>query len=134
MDQTTRMTRSPWLVGLLVGAVSGVIVLGIGGRIAMRGIALYNGRPTGFSWGGSLTVLVLGAACGAGGGILLVLMRRLVRHRLLRAAIFWTLVGLITLRGLRPVDAVKLSAFVPLILLYGTMLHIVWCRIVIRAR
>lgn len=129
MDPNRGITRSHWLIGLLLGTIAGVIILGVGGRVAMRGIALYTGQAPGFSLGGSLTVIALGAVCGAGGGLLFVVVRRFFRNRLVRAGIFWTLIALVTLRGLRPVDPVRLTAFVPLTLMYGTMLQIVWCRI-----
>jgi hypothetical protein len=129
MELHTRITRSHWLVGPALGAIIGGIVLGVGGRIAMRGIAIYVGQGAGFSWGGSLTVVALGAVCGAGGGVLLVVMKRLFRSRGVRAGVFWIVTTVVTLRGLRPVDPVRLAAFLPLMVLYGAMLHLAWCRI-----
>jgi hypothetical protein len=83
-------------------------------------------RITGSHW---RIGLALGAICGVGGGMLLALVKRVFRNRLLRIGVFWTVVALVTLRGLRPVNAVKLSAFLPLVVTYGTMLQLVWCRL-----
>lgn len=52
------------LIGACAGLVSGTIILGIGGRLAMRLIAIVGGLPGGFSWGGSLEVVALGLLIG----------------------------------------------------------------------
>lgn len=49
-------------------------------------------------------------------------------------ALFWTVLILATLRGLRPIDAQRLAVFVPLVILYGTALQLVWCRVYVRRR
>jgi hypothetical protein len=128
MDASSRLRRSHWLIGLLLGTLTGLLVLGVGGRLAMRGIALYTGGPAVFSVGGSLAVIAVGAVCGAGGGVLLVLLKWLCRSRLLRGGVFWLLIGLVTYRGLHPLNPIKLTAFVPLAVMYGAVLQVVWCR------
>jgi hypothetical protein len=60
----------------LAGALTGTLVLGVGGRIVMRLAALIGGRAPGFSWGGSLEVIAAGALCGAAGGLLWVAVAR----------------------------------------------------------
>lgn len=50
---------------VLFGALAGAVILGVGGRIFMRAIAWYHGNPTGFSWGGTAEVVLLGAIIGA---------------------------------------------------------------------
>lgn len=60
----------------LAGAATGTIVLGIGGRLAMRLAGLLGGRAPVFSWGGSLEVLAAGARYGAAGGLLWVAVAR----------------------------------------------------------
>jgi hypothetical protein len=62
--------RRSWLNALILGALLGTIVLGLGGRLAMRIFALLEGLTPGSSLGGSLTVLFLGACWGLGGGFL----------------------------------------------------------------
>lgn len=51
-------------IGALAGFVSGTIILGIGGRLLMRFIAHLGGLEVGFSWGGSLEVVLLGLLIG----------------------------------------------------------------------
>ncbi|HSA57484.1 MAG TPA: hypothetical protein VLE53_17360 [Gemmatimonadaceae bacterium] len=122
-------TRHTLRFALLLGAAVGLIILGIGGRIAMRVFALVEGLPPGLSLGGSMTVIFLGAAWGLVGGGLLWLGRRLFhRSPLARGTLFWVVVALLGLRGLNPVSGERLLVFAPLILLYGATLYRVWCH------
>jgi hypothetical protein len=52
------------LRGLLAGVVAGLVVLGIGGRIVMRVLALVTHRPPHFGLGASLGILLIGAVLG----------------------------------------------------------------------
>jgi len=52
------------LLGILAGLISGTLILGIGGRLMMRTMAIISGLSGGFSWGGSLEVVMLGALIG----------------------------------------------------------------------
>lgn len=49
-----RLTWRDWVRHSLIGIGIGAVVLGIGGRVAMRGIAVLSGAPPGFSFGGGL--------------------------------------------------------------------------------
>lgn len=60
----------------VAGALTGALVLGVGGRMVMRLAALIGGRAPGFSWGGSLEVVAAGALYGAAGGLLWVAISR----------------------------------------------------------
>lgn len=60
----------------LAGALTGALVLGVGGRMAMRLAALIGDRAAGFTWGGSLEVVAAGALYGAAGGLLWVAVAR----------------------------------------------------------
>jgi hypothetical protein len=128
----------PWLFGLLLGAGVGLVVLGVGGRIAMRAIALAGNTPPGFTVGGTATVVLLGAASGAGGGLLYTLLHLLVpRPRLVRSALFGLALVLLTLRGLRPIQPLALNWFMPLALAYGAIVdgaYTAWYRRRTRAR
>jgi len=107
-------------------------VLGVGGRVAMRAIALAGNTPPSFSIGGTATVVFLGAVSGAGGGLLYALLNRVVaRRRLLRSALFGVALVLLTLRGLRPIQPLALEWFMPLALAYGAIVDVgytVWAR------
>lgn len=56
-------------IGLVTGAVVGALIIGIGGRLAMRVIALMAGRQGGFSWGGTFDVITLGLLIGLFSGV-----------------------------------------------------------------
>lgn len=58
------------------GLVCGIIVLGIGGRLAMRLIALASAQPPVFSLGATLEVLAAGAWRGAVGSAIYLAVRR----------------------------------------------------------
>jgi len=105
-------------------------VLGVGGRIAMRVVARVAGSPGGFSFGGTLTVVFLGAVSGLAGALVLLALRSVVRTRpLLRGVLFWAFLILVTLRGLRPLDAQRVILFFPLVLIFGAGLQVIWCRV-----
>ena len=115
---------------LLLGVASGALILGIGGRIAMRGIAVMSGGMPGFSWGGTMTVILLGALSGLAGALVLVGVRALLpRRAALRGIIYWAFLSLVALRGLNPVDPQRLLLFMPLILLYGITLQVLSCKV-----
>jgi uncharacterized BrkB/YihY/UPF0761 family membrane protein len=122
-----RLVAEPWLFGLLLGAGVGLVVLGVGGRIAMRAIALGSNTPPAFSIGGTVTVVFLGALSGVGGGLLYALLHRVVpRPRLVRSALFAIALVLLTLRGLRPIQPLALEWFMPLALGYGAIVDTVY--------
>ena len=50
-----------WMLAIGLGAMLGAIVLGGGGRAAMRGIAMLEDRPRLWSVGGTLRVMAFGA-------------------------------------------------------------------------
>lgn len=52
------------LAGLVAGIASGLLLLGLGGRLAMRLLALIAHRPTHFGLGATLGILVIGAILG----------------------------------------------------------------------
>lgn len=119
-----------WTVGIIAGAVLGAIFLGVGGRIGMRLIAVAQGVAGSFTVEGSLTVVALGALCGAIVALIFVLARILFpMRRALRVAFFWTVTLAIVLRGLNPVTPLNLAIFVPLFLAHGTLLNLYWCRV-----
>jgi len=128
-ERTTRamhLARNPWLFDPLLGMALGLPILGIGSRIAMRIIAHATNVAPSFSFGGTLTVVSLGVVSGAAGGLIYAVLYRVLRDRAaLRAVIFAVILTLLTLRGASPFTALTLSLFLPLTLLYGTLLHFV---------
>jgi hypothetical protein len=107
----------------------GAVFLGVGGRVAMRIFALLEGREPGWSFGGSLTVVFMGAVWGMLGGVMLWLGRRCFkRSPVARGALFWIPLTLLFLRGLSPLNANSLVAFMPFFVAYGAVLYRVFCR------
>jgi hypothetical protein len=109
---------------VLWGMLVGVVILGVGGRVAMRGIALATVGAGGFSVGGTMTVLFLGLVSGAAGGLILFTARSFF-HRWppLPTLAYWGALVFLAFRGLHPVDTLRLALFLPLIALYGLLLQ-----------
>jgi hypothetical protein len=90
----------------------------------MRLIAEATTGVTGFSPGGTFTVVFLGAVSGALGGLLLLLARTLLRRWPPAPTVaFWLLLLALTLRGLQPLDQLRLILFLPLVALFGVLLQ-----------
>jgi hypothetical protein len=67
--------------GLLMvsaGALLGLVVLGIGGRLGMHAVALVTTGRGGFTFGGTVDVLIVGTGIGAAFGLLLFAARALL--------------------------------------------------------
>ena len=117
----------PTAIGL--GALVGAVFLGVGGRMAMRLFALLEGREPGWSFEGSLTVVLMGAIWGTLGGALLWAGRRWFKKLpLARAALFWIPLTLLFLRGLSPLNTNSLVTFTPFFIMYGAALYRLWCH------
>jgi hypothetical protein len=77
---------------LLVAVSSGLLFLGIGGRIAMRGLALAIGRPTNFGLGATAGIVLIGSVLGLVGGVLFMLIgRQLPSSGAIKGVLFGTL-------------------------------------------
>lgn len=126
-------------VGLLAGLAGG-LVLGVGGRVAMRLIALGAGLEPGFSWGGTGEVVATGLLIGVPAAIAFVALRRFIpgpgiwRGAAFGALLFLALVAV-------PLPAAELASesvgrllltvglFGPLFLLYGVVIELVLRRL-----
>jgi hypothetical protein len=94
------------LRAMLAGAVAGTVVLGVGGRLVMRLIAiLFAPGPAGFSWGGTLEVVGAGALFGTAAALLWPPLA----HRLPSPAVGPTL-GVATCAGVAVVSATARNA------------------------
>ncbi|HJU87778.1 MAG TPA: hypothetical protein VJ672_00200 [Gemmatimonadaceae bacterium] len=125
--KNSKWVHHPWVYGLALGTVLGTIILGVGGRLMMRVIALMEGTPVGWSVGGTGTVVFLGAVSGLAGGVVnTVLSHFLSRRDWLRTLIFFLFLVLITLRGLSPVRPLALALFMPLTLIFGVAFDLLW--------
>lgn len=111
---------------LLLGTWLGLLVLGVGGRAAMRTIALATDAPRALTVGGTVTVLAAGAAAGAAGAVLHALSRAVAARgaggrSVVRVVLFAALLALVTARGLHGSPSTPALAFWPLVLLYGIL-------------
>ena len=119
----------PWVRGAVLGTLLGLIFLGIGGRVAMRAIATTQGAATGFSLGGTFTVIMLGAASGLAAGVIYAASRTLLRRHPMWARVVFSAILLgVTLRGLNPLDTTRLVLFLPLFVVFGITLDRLWER------
>jgi hypothetical protein len=112
------------LTDALVGAVLGAVILGGGGRLAMRLIAITMSAPATLSIGGTLTVIGAGAFSGAAGALLYALSHavgRFVAPGRARVGhlIFALLLGLVTVRGLHGTPPRAAVMFLPVVAAYG---------------
>jgi hypothetical protein len=105
---------------ILTGAIIGLPVLGGGGRLAMRLIAMLTGVPSAFSFEGTLTVLLAGAGSGAAAGAIHEGLGVVLCERpRLRDLAFLLILAALTLRGLNPVRLLPLLAFAPVMALFA---------------
>ncbi|MGQ0639330.1 MAG: hypothetical protein ACT4P6_00935 [Gemmatimonadaceae bacterium] len=117
----------PWIRSAALGTVLGTLFLGIGGRAAMRAIASVQNAASGYSFGGTMTVVFLGAASGLAAGVIYAACRRLfTRHVWWARALFAVILLAITLRGLRPLDEQRLIIFLPLFIAFGFAFDRLW--------
>ena len=94
----------------------------------MRVIAHVTNVAPGFSLGGTMTVVALGALAGTAGGLIYAILARFLPNRsVVRSLLFGVLLVLLTLRGLSPATLLSLGLFLPLTLLYGALVDYV-CR------
>ena len=120
-DPRPTLSVRNWMHGLLIGALTGLVVLGVGGRLAMRAIALQERPAPAFTIGGTVTVLLLGMVSGVAGGLIHVLLFRFLPHfHWMRRALFGALLLLIALRGLSgTATTLSLALFLPLVAVYA---------------
>lgn len=129
-------------IGLVAG-IAGGVVLGIGGRAAMRVIALAAGLSPGFSPGGTVEVAVTGLIIGAPGALLFALLRRFFPRRAIPAGALFGALLLAALTVLPPpaarsaaasVDRIglTLAAFAPVFIAYGILVAWIMGRLTAR--
>ena len=129
MRYEIELPRRSLPTAITLGAIVGAIFLGVGTRIAMRLFALLEGREPGWSFGGSMTVVFMGAVFGTFGGVLLWLGRRYFkRSPLARGALFWIPLTLLFLRGLSPLNSNSVMTFIPFFAAYGAVLYRTFCH------
>jgi hypothetical protein len=126
-----RLREHVWWFALAAGAVTGCVILGVGGRIAMRFFALHTGARPGFSLGGTITVIFMGVVSGVAGAAIRAAAATWLPKRVpawIGSVIFAMACMLLTLRGLKPVDAARLTYFLPCTVGYIIAFELLWWR------
>ena len=114
---------------VLRGAVVGLLVLGIGGRLLMRVIAHREQRPVMvFTVPGTLAVVFAGTVAGLGAGLIYYLLRRFVRESWVRTAVFMIICGLIAWRGVHGLLFVPQLMFMALALVFLIIMDVMGRR------
>jgi hypothetical protein len=110
------MELKRWLIR---GALVGLIVLGIGGRLLMRVVAHMEHRPLFvLTVEGTLTVVLAGTVAGLFAGLIYYLARRFLRQAWLRTLAFGVICELVTWRGVHATLPVTQVMFMSLALVY----------------
>ena len=103
---------------LLRGAILGLLILGIGGRLLMRVIAHMEGRVPSWTLPGSLTVVFAGTVAGLLAGLIYHLLRRFTRKPWIRTAAFIAICELVSWRGVHGLLPLPQVMFMTLALVY----------------
>jgi hypothetical protein len=117
------------LPSVVVGAVVGLVVLGIGGRIMMRIIAHLEGRHPVLSPSGTFNVVMMGTIAGTAAGVIYGLLRRFVQNYPVQIAAFFVFCVVFTLYGVKELLIRPKLLFVALTLVYCAMVAVVSAKI-----
>lgn len=117
------------------GAVVGLLVLGIGGRLLMRVIAHREQRPAMvFTIPGTLTVLFAGTVAGFAAGLIYYVLRRFVQATWVRTIAFVAIWGLIVWRGVHGLLLVPQLMFMALALVFLAIIDVMGRRVPVPAK
>ena len=111
--------------GALRGALIGLPVLGIGGRIMMRIIAHWEGRTPVLTPEGTFTVVAIATLLGALGGVVHALLVRFIRNNALRLSLFGLIAVLFTLRAVNNLLIRPRLLFLAIMVVYAIILEMV---------
>lgn len=121
--------HGPWRKALAIGVVTGFVILGLGGRIAMRLFALHTGARPGWTLGGTVTVIFMGVVSGVTGALIRAAAAAWIPRRYptaIGSIVFVIACLLLTLRGLNPVDGARLTYFLPVTVAYIIAFEMIW--------
>jgi hypothetical protein len=113
---------------VLAGALTGLVVLGVGGRMMMRIIAHWEGRVPVLTPSGTFTVVMMGTIAGTAAGVIHGLLRRFVKNPSLRILAFLTICVLFTLYGVSGLLPRPRLLFVAITLVFAVLVEILTRR------
>ena len=113
---------------LIRGTLLGFLILGIGGRLLMRVVAVMQGTAPAWTFGGTMTVVFLGAVSGFGAGLIYYLLRRFVDKPWLSTVAFITVCGLISWRGVKGASPGSQAMFMALAIAYLVIIDVLGRR------
>jgi hypothetical protein len=123
------MKLRDWRDGVLLGAALGAVILGAGGRVAMRAAALAVEQEPAFTIGGSATVVGAGTITGvAAAAYFLALGFIPGMGRIAKTVAFWLGTLLLALAIIWPVNVRRLELFLPLAAAFNAALQFIWSR------
>ena len=126
-------TLRDWLIGLTFGAIGGAVILGVGGRLAMRALAIMQEWTPYFTVYGTATIVAFGGAAGAGFAVVLLTLRSVPRLPSWSVPLFyWLALAAVTLHLLQPIDRDRLTVFPPLVFLFGVAQQLGFARLLPR--
>lgn len=102
------------------GALFGAILLGLGGRVVMRLLTMHDGREPGFSFGGTLEIMLYGAIIGLVAGLVFALLPAPLRKNWIASGLIFGLLvyagTILTLPAHIAGTAAPFSDILPLVL------------------
>ena len=129
------MQRTPrahnWRLAIALGALLGAVILGVGGRLAMRGISLMEARPLQLSLGGTMRVILAGGIVGTLAACLRACIATFLPVRVsprTRTALYVVLVGALAVVGLTPLTVHRLALFLPVVGVFVLAVELCWRR------
>jgi hypothetical protein len=113
------------LPSVVVGAIVGLVVLGIGGRLIMRIIAHWEGRVPVLTPSGTFTIVMMGTIAGTAAGIIHGILQRSITRAPVRMAAFLVFCILFTLYGVKELLPRPKLLFVAIMLVYVILVEII---------
>jgi hypothetical protein len=108
----------------LAGFVSGVVILGIGGRLLMWAVAFVLHGSGGFTFGGSIEVLIAGAVFGIIGGLILLLVPAYLTNwsTVIHAVLMFVFFAFISGASRRALSGIAWPERFPVLIAFGGLL------------
>jgi len=113
-------------IGLFCGIMAGAVVLGVGGRMVMRALAVIAEREVEFSFGGTIEVVAFGAIIGSIAGAAFVAIKKYLPGAAPLKGMSFGLLAYLTLAIVQPPSVERSAAafagfLSPMVLMFGAV-------------